>query len=79
MQEITIQLRVDFERDRKEECEAIMEDAAKTAAKHLLTTAAMIAGKRSPQVSLQVGDMFSTTKEIELANDLPGSYTDPQS
>ena len=65
----TIELRVSFKDPEKEQ---IMREAAKVAAKHLYSTALLIADDdRQPQIMLQGGDFFTPTEEINLAEDIP--------
>jgi hypothetical protein len=67
MRTYMIELRVDFEDKEKEE---IMLTACKAAAKHVFTTAVLIADKRKPQIALQSGDHFAPAEDIMLADDL---------
>lgn len=68
MHVVTIELRVDdTEKDRVE----IVNKAARQAAKHLFTTASLIAGRRAPQIMLTVGDNFTDAQEIMLEDDMP--------
>ena len=66
MQTITIELRIDFDTIDKEVKEKVMMQLARQAAKELLASAAMIAGKRAPRISLQCGDFFAYTENVEL-------------
>ena len=70
MKTIRIEMKVDFDTDGKEEREKLLLDAAKVAAKHLLTTALLIQGKRKPQIALMTDDLFTGQEEIELADDI---------
>jgi hypothetical protein len=63
----TIELRVPF--DDKERLD-IVQQAIKTAAKHVYTTTMLIADGRQPQVAIHGGDYFTPTEEIMLADDL---------
>jgi hypothetical protein len=63
----TIELRVPF--DEKEKLD-IVQEAMKIAAKHVYTTAMLIADDRKPQVALHGGDYFTPTEEIMLADDI---------
>lgn len=63
----TIELRVDYDSPEKEQ---IILDAAKVAAKHLYTTAVLIADKRKPDIALSTSDLFVGASEISLADDL---------
>ncbi len=63
----TIELRVDFDSEEKNE---IILRAARTAAKHIYTTATLISDKRKPQVALSTSDLFEGSAEISLADDL---------
>lgn len=65
---VKIELRVDYSDPSKDD---IIINAAKMAAKHLYTTATLIADSRQPQIALESGDMFSSAEEISLADDLP--------
>lgn len=67
-QTITIELRVDFDTKNKKIKEPIILEAAKEKAKELLTLAALMADSRPPQISLQCGDFFAETKDIELVD-----------
>lgn len=67
----TIDLKVDFDDKAKEE---IMLKAARQAAKHLLTTAQLIADKRKPDIAIHSDDMFEGREKIELFED--GELTD---
>lgn len=66
MQTITIELRVDFDSIDKREKEEVMLEMARVNAKELLAQAALIAGKRAPAITLQCGDFFADTKQVEL-------------
>ena len=68
-QTITIELRVDFDTANKKTKEPIMLQMAQQAAKELLTQAMMICDQRRPEISLQCGDLWSTTEEIKLVED----------
>lgn len=70
MPHITISIKMDDDGDQ-EKYEAA-KTAAMMAAKHMLTVCALIAGKRKPMVTLQIGDLFHGQEEIELADDIPG-------
>jgi hypothetical protein len=59
----TVDVRVDFDDKAKEE---IMLKAVRQAAKHLLTTAQLIADKRKPDIAVHSDDMFLGREEIEL-------------
>jgi hypothetical protein len=63
----TIELRVPF--DDKERLD-ITQKAMTVAAKHVFTTATLIADDRKPQISLYGGDYFTPTEEIMLADDI---------
>lgn len=65
-QTITIELRVDFDTINKKVKEPIMLEMAQELARQLLTQACMIADMRSPQITLQCGDLWSTTEDIAL-------------
>jgi hypothetical protein len=65
-QTIVIELRVDFDTTNKKVKEPIMLDIAKTLAAQLLTQAMMIKDTREPQITLQCGDLWSTTEDIKL-------------
>lgn len=68
MRTYTIELRVDYlDEDKFKHLEA----AAKTAAKHIYTQALLMQDKRAPQIALYGSDFFSTTEEINLADDIP--------
>ena len=67
MRTFKIELRVD---DADKEKVKLIEQAAKVAAKHLLTTALLLADKRKPQIVLHSDDLFATEEEISLADDL---------
>ena len=72
MRTYTIELRADFlEEDKFKTIEA----AAKVAAKHLFTTALLLQDKRKPEIALYGGDFFSSTEEIQLADDIPEEET----
>jgi TPP-dependent trihydroxycyclohexane-1,2-dione (THcHDO) dehydratase len=66
MYTFTIELRGDFDEEKIE----IIKEAAKIAAKHLYTTAALISDKRKPQIVLHGGDFFTKAEEIMLADDI---------
>lgn len=59
----TIDVRVDFDTKEREE---IMLKAVRQAAKHLLTTAQLIADKRKPDIAVHSDDMFIGREEIQL-------------
>jgi hypothetical protein len=64
----TIELRVPF--DDQERLD-ITQSAMKVAAKHVFTTATLIADSgRQPQIALHGGDYFTPTEEIMLADDI---------
>lgn len=67
MRTFTIELRVD---DADPEKVELVKQAARVAAKHLFTTALLLADGRKPQIALNSGDLFETDKEISLADDL---------
>lgn len=68
MRTLKIELRMDF--DDPERIKTV-EEAAKVAAKHLYTTALLIAdNKRKPQIALYGGDFFTPEEEIILAEEL---------
>lgn len=63
MRTITIELRVDFQEDAKYD---IVLEAARAAARELLTVSLMLKDKREPQISMQTGDMFIRNKDLEI-------------
>ena len=67
MRTITVELR--FDDDTKEKV-AVIEKAAKSAAKHLFTTALLVSGKRKPDIAVFGSDFFVEREEISLAEDL---------
>ena len=67
MRKFVLDLRID---DSNPEAVEIMQKAMMMAAKHVFTTAALIAGKRKPMVKLFTGDMFVNEEEINLADDI---------
>jgi hypothetical protein len=67
MRTIKIELRYDFDNEEKDE---IMRDAARMAAKHLFTTAALVSDRRPPEIMLQGDNFFEGKYEISLAEDL---------
>jgi hypothetical protein len=69
MRTIKIELRIDMDNPDKDE---LLINSARMAAKHLLTTAMLISGKRPPLISLETGDMFEGNKEVSLADDIEG-------
>ena len=65
MKSLIIELR--YEDDGDEDKQRILRAGAKSAAKHLLTTAMLIqTGKSQPQVALQSSDFFAGTEEISI-------------
>lgn len=68
-QTITIELRVDFDTVNKKTKEPIMLQMAQQAAKELLTQAMMISDTRKPEITLQCGDLWSTTEDIKLVEE----------
>lgn len=64
----TIELRVDFDDKEKEQ---LILQSARMAAKHLFTTASLVADKRKPQIALSTSDMFEGAEQISLAEDIP--------
>lgn len=64
---IKIELRCD---DSDPEKVKLITEAGRMAAKHFYTTALLLADKRKPQIAMQVGDLFETDKEINLADDI---------
>lgn len=65
---ITIELKVDLGDPAKDK---IMDDAARAAAKHLLSTAALLQdSKRTPLIAVSSDDHFDGHKVIELTEDL---------
>ncbi|MGE0677815.1 hypothetical protein [Pseudolabrys sp.] len=66
MLQVTIQMRVDFDAEKREDKNQLVIAAARTAAKTLIANVALLADKRKPQVSLQVGDMFTADESIEI-------------
>lgn len=59
----TIELRVNFTDEGKHD---VMREAARDAARTLLTTAMMLADKNKPQVALHSSDFFYGTEELAL-------------
>jgi hypothetical protein len=69
MQTITIEIRCDFHLDNRAESEKIMLDVAKEKANEIVATAALLAGKRQPQCSIQCGDFFSVVEPVNVSNE----------
>ena len=59
----TIELRVNFTDDGKHD---VMREAARDAARTILTTAMMLADKGKPQVALHSSDFFYGTEALSL-------------
>jgi hypothetical protein len=70
MRTYIIELRVDYVTDEDEKNKA-MTEAAKFAAKHLYTTALMIADKRQPEISISCDDFFHGVEQLDLNDDEP--------
>jgi hypothetical protein len=68
MQSLIIELR--YDNNDNPEIDAVAVPAAKSVAKHLYTIMSLVAGKRKPQISLRMSDMFVTEEEISLAEDI---------
>lgn len=64
--EITITLRIDYDTANKKIKEPLITAKAREYAKELLTFAQLTADSRKPQISLQAGDLWSDTADIEL-------------
>lgn len=58
-----IEVKVDFDTPERE---AIMLKAVRASAKHLLTTAQLIADKRKPDIAVHSDDMFVGREEVSL-------------
>jgi hypothetical protein len=69
MKAFTIELRVHHQDPEKD---TIIRDAMRVAAKHVYTTALLIAdSNRKPQIALSSSDFFEAAEEISLADDIP--------
>lgn len=67
MRTFRIELKVDFDGEEKEK---IMRDAVINAARQLITTSALIADKRKPQIMVQTRDFYSGDEEILITEDI---------
>lgn len=69
MQTITIEVRCDFELSNRDESEKIMIEVAREKAQELVTTAALMAGRRQPSVVVQCGDFFSELHPVDVVKE----------
>lgn len=65
----TIELRVHHDEPSTEK-DDIIRQVVIQAAKHVLTTALLIADRRKPEIAVSAGDMFAGVDKISMAEDL---------
>jgi hypothetical protein len=67
MRTLRVEIRYDF---ANEEQDKLFIDCARQAAKHMLTTAALLSDGRPPEIMMQGDNFFEGKYEISLAEDL---------
>jgi len=66
MKTISIELRVD---ENDADAGPVLEEAAKEAARILLTQAMLVTRRRKPQIAVFIGDNFTASEEIVISED----------